>query len=204
MDQVTATYGAPDALINNAGYGLISPIESVVPEAAQRQFQANYFGTLALTQRFLPAFRERNSGTLVAVSSIGGRMAFPFFGHYNASKHALEAAFEALHHELRHTDIEVKIIEPGFTQTQFATHNMQKDYVDTEFYAQGLSELAKRLETGTTGTDPVVLGRLIFAACTGKRGLRHVAGALGKPILWARRWLPERLFLHLIGKATNP
>ena len=203
-DRVLDQFGAPDAVINNAGYGLISPIESVIPEAAQRQFQANYFGTLALTQAFLPAFRERNSGTLVAVSSIGGRMAFPFFGHYNASKHALEAAFEALHHELRHTSIQIKIIEPGFTQTNFATHNMQKDYVDEAFYADGLATLAGRLESGTTGTDPKVLGDLIFDACNGRSGLRHVAGSLGKPILWARRFLPERLFLHLIGKATNP
>lgn len=196
--------GVPDVVVHNAGYGLIAPIETADMQAMRDQFQANYFGTLDLAQRLLPAMRERGSGTQAAVTSIGGRMAFPFFGHYNATKHALEAAFEALHHELRHSDLQVKIIEPGFTQTQFATHRMEKRYRDEVFYKAGLDTLAKRLETGNTGTDPAVLGQLIFDACTQKSGLRHHAGALATPLLWARRLLPEALFLKMIGKSTNP
>lgn len=196
--------GIPDVVVHNAGYGLIAPVETAEMQAMRDQFQANYFGTLDLAQRLLPAMRERGTGVQAAVTSIGGRMAFPFFGHYNATKHALEAAFESLHHELRHSDIQVKIIEPGFTQTQFATHRMEKRFRDEAFYSKGLDTLAKRLETGNTGTDPKVLGQLIYKACTTDGGLRHHAGALAGPLLWARRWLPARLFLHLIGKATNP
>jgi len=202
-DQVLEA-GVPDVVVHNAGYGLIAPIETADMQAMRDQFQANYFGTLDLAQRLLPAMRQRGTGTQAAVTSIGGRMAFPFFGHYNATKHALEAAFEALHHELRHSDLEVRIIEPGFTQTQFATHRMEKRFREEPFYAQGLQTLAERLETGKTGTDPTVLGQLIYQACVNKTGLRHHAGALAGPLLWARRWLPQRLFLHLIGKATNP
>ncbi len=202
--QVLEHYGCPDVVVNNAGYGLIAPIESVEIEAARRQFEANYFGTVAVTRAFLPAMRARNAGVMAAVSSIGGRMAFPFFGHYNASKHALEAAYEALHHELAHSNIDVRIIEPGFTQTQFATHGMDRGYHDEPYYRGGLRSLADRLESGTTGSDPAVLGELIYRACTGKGGLRHVAGALARPILWARRWLPESWFLALITRATNP
>lgn len=196
--------GVPDVVVHNAGYGLIAPVETADMQAMRDQFQANYFGTLDLAQRLLPAMRERGTGVQAAVTSIGGRMAFPFFGHYNATKHALEAAFEALHHELRHSDLNVKIIEPGFTQTQFATHRMEKRYRDEPFYARGLNTLAERLETGNTGTDPAVLGQLIFDACTKRSGLRHHAGALAGPLLWARRLLPESLFLKMIGKSTNP
>ena len=201
---VKALVGTPDVVINNAGYGLIAPVETVETGAAERQFQANYFGTLAVTRAFLPDMRERNSGVIAAVSSIGGRMAFPFFGHYNASKHALEAAYESLHHELAHSNIRVRIIEPGFTQTQFATHGMDQSYHDEPYYVQGLTTLARRLQTGDTGTDPAVLGELIFRACTDKGGLRHAAGSLAKPLLWARRLLPEAWFLGLITRATNP
>ena len=196
--------GTPDVVVHNAGYGLISPIETADLDAVKDQFQANVFGTLDLAQRLLPAMREQGQGVQAAVTSIGGRMAFPFFGYYNASKHALEAAFESLHHELRHSPLEVRIIEPGFTQTQFATHRMEKRYRDEPYYAAGLDGLAKRLETGNTGTDPRVLGQLIFNACTQKSGLRHHAGALAGPLLWARRWLPEKWFLNLVGQATNP
>ena len=196
--------GVPDVVVHNAGYGLIAPIETADMDAMREQFQANYFGTLDLARRLMPAMRARGTGLQAAVTSIGGRMAFPFFGHYNATKHALEAAFESLHHELRHSALEVRIIEPGFTQTQFATHRMQKRYRQEAFYDAGLSTLAKRLETGNTGTPPRVLGQLIFDVCTKKSGLRHHAGALAGPLLWARRLLPQRWFLAMVGRATNP
>ena len=196
--------GVPDVVVHNAGYGLIAPIETADMQAMRDQFQANYFGTLDLARRMMPGMRERGTGLQAAITSIGGRMAFPFFGHYNATKHALEAAFEALHHELRHSDLAVRIIEPGFTQTEFATHRMEKRYEDVAFYKSGLDTLADRLETGNTGTPPAVLGQFIFDACTKKTGLRHHAGSLAAPLLWARRLLPGRWFLAMVGRATNP
>ena len=70
-------------------------------------------------------FREQGQGILMINTSIGGRMAFPYFGYYNATKHALEASYEALWYECLGSNIKIKIIEPGFTQTRFATHGMQ-------------------------------------------------------------------------------
>ena len=76
-EQVLAE-GTPDVVVHNAGYGLISPIETANLDAVKDQFQANFFGTLDLAQRLLPAMRERGEGVQAAVTSIGGRMAFPF------------------------------------------------------------------------------------------------------------------------------
>ncbi|NCX48781.1 MAG: SDR family NAD(P)-dependent oxidoreductase, partial [Gammaproteobacteria bacterium] len=114
-----------DAVFNNAGFGLIAPIESASTEAIRQQFEANYFGTMAITQKAMEHFRQHKQGVLMVNTSIGGRMAFPYFGYYNATKHALEASYESLWYECRESNIRIKIIEPGFTQTNFATHGMQ-------------------------------------------------------------------------------
>ena len=81
-------------------------------------------------------------------------MAFPYFGYYNATKHALEASYEALWYECRGSDIQIKIIEPGFTQTNFATHGMQMSGETNPYHVNGLSWLAQSMRDGTTATPP--------------------------------------------------
>jgi NAD(P)-dependent dehydrogenase (short-subunit alcohol dehydrogenase family) len=102
-----------DVLVNNAGLGMGGPLEEVPLDVAQRVFQTNYFGAIRLIQAVLPGMRERRSGTIVNISSIYGRLALATHAHYSASKHALEAASEALAQEVRAFNIRVAIIEPG-------------------------------------------------------------------------------------------
>ncbi|MDC0379990.1 SDR family NAD(P)-dependent oxidoreductase [Litorivicinus sp.] len=131
-----------DGVFNNAGFGLIAPIESASEEAIREQFEANYFATMTITQRAMAHFRTHQQGVLMVNTSIGGRMAFPYFGYYNATKHALEASYEALWYECLDSAIQIKIIEPGFTQTQFATHGMQTSGEQSPYHQDGLSWLA--------------------------------------------------------------
>lgn len=112
-----AENGVPDVLVNNAGHVVYAPIEEVSAEELRDLFQVNAFGALELATAMLPAMRERGSGTIVNVSSIGGRFVFPFFTAYNATKHTLEAFSEGLWHEVRPFGIRVKIIEPGYIDT---------------------------------------------------------------------------------------
>ncbi len=112
-------FGRVDALVNNAGYGQMGPIELIPPSACQRQFQVNVLGMIALTQSLIPAMRDQGSGRIVNISSIGGRTAFPFGGLYSASKFALESLSDVLRMELEPFNIQVCVVEPGPVSTEF-------------------------------------------------------------------------------------
>ena len=191
-----------DAVFNNAGFGLIAPIESASTEAIRQQFEANYFGTIAITQKAMEHFRQQNRGVLMVNTSIGGRMAFPYFGYYNATKHALEASYESLWHECRDSNIQIKIIEPGFTQTNFATHGMQISGETSPYHSKGLSWLAKSMQEGTTATPPTDVAKVIVCALFDEKSkLRYHAGKHSRSLLLMRKLLPDSWFQALIGKA---
>ncbi len=117
---VTDKFGKIDVLVNNAGYGLAGAIEETSTEETKAIFEANFFGTLNLTQTFLPIFRQQKSGYIIQISSHGGFKAFAGFGIYNASKFALEGFSEALAQEVAPLGIKVTIVEPGPFRTSFA------------------------------------------------------------------------------------
>lgn len=112
-------FGRVDVLVNNAGYGQMGPIELIPPEASRHQFQVNFLGPLALTQALIPAMRDQGGGRIINISSLGGRLAFPFGGMYSSSKFALEALSDALRMELEPFNIQVSVIEPGPVSTEF-------------------------------------------------------------------------------------
>jgi len=103
-------------LVNNAGISIAGPLEMLPMAELRRIFDVNFFGTIAVTQSFLPLLRE-HKGRIVNVSSIGGKLAAPFVGAYAASKFALEAASDALRIELRPFGIHVALVEPGAVKT---------------------------------------------------------------------------------------
>ncbi|MBV8883230.1 MAG: SDR family oxidoreductase [Chroococcidiopsidaceae cyanobacterium CP_BM_RX_35] len=114
-----AQFGRVDALVNNAGYGQMGPVELIPYQAVQRQFQINLLGPMALIRALVPTMREAGGGRIVNISSLGGRMAFPFGGLYSASKFALEALSDTLRMELAPFNIHVSVIEPGPVSTEF-------------------------------------------------------------------------------------
>lgn len=193
-----------DAVVNNAGFGLIAPIESAENAAIRAQFEANFFATMQLTQHAMAHFRNANAqGTLMVNTSIGGRMAFPYFGYYNATKHALEAAYEALWYECADSDIRIKIIEPGFTQTQFATHGMRHSGASHPSHSHALERLATAMKTGQTASDPdVVAQKIEHALFDGTRRLRYAAGKHAGTLLFLRKVLPDAWFQALVKKAV--
>ena len=110
--------GRIDVVVNNAGYPLWGPVEEASIEEIKREFDVNVFGAVRVVQAALPFMRRQHSGVVVQMSSISGRVvAGPFWGHYAASKHALEALSEALAYELRPFGIRVVLIEPGSYDT---------------------------------------------------------------------------------------
>src|SRR5271167_263538 len=119
VTQAFAKFGQVDVLVNNAGYGVAGAIEEVSEAEFMPMFGTNVFGLLRVTRAFLPYLRRRRSGHILNLSSIGGVVAGPGIGFYNATKFAVEGISEALAAELAPLGIRVTIIEPGPFRTDF-------------------------------------------------------------------------------------
>jgi short-subunit dehydrogenase len=117
--QTTASYGPVDVLVNNAGYGLAGAVEEATEDEFMPMFETNVFGLIRVTQALLPHFRGRKTGHILNLSSIGGLVATPGMGFYNATKFAVEGLSEALAQELAPLGIHVTIVEPGPFRTDF-------------------------------------------------------------------------------------
>jgi NADP-dependent 3-hydroxy acid dehydrogenase YdfG len=119
VTQAFAQFGQVDVLVNNAGYGVAGAIEEVSEAEFMPMFETNVFGLLRVTRAFLPHLRKQRSGHILNLSSIGGVVASPGMGFYNATKFAVEGISEALAGELAPLGIRVTIIEPGPFRTDF-------------------------------------------------------------------------------------
>jgi NAD(P)-dependent dehydrogenase (short-subunit alcohol dehydrogenase family) len=119
VTQAIAKFGQVDVLVNNAGYGVAGAIEEVSEAEFMPMFETNVFGLLRVTRAFLPQFRKQRSGNILNLSSIGGVVAGPGIGFYNATKFAVEGLSESLAAELAPLGVHVTIIEPGPFRTDF-------------------------------------------------------------------------------------
>jgi NADP-dependent 3-hydroxy acid dehydrogenase YdfG len=119
VDQVTEQQGAVDVLINNAGYSQSGAVESVPLEDVRAQFETNVFGLIRMCQLALPSMRDQQSGKIVNIGSMGGRLTFPGGGLYHATKYSVEAISDALRFEVQGFGVNVILIEPGLITTGF-------------------------------------------------------------------------------------
>lgn len=117
--QVLESTGRIDVLVNNAGVGIAASVEDTRPDDMQRQMDTNFLGPLRVCQAVLPAMRALGSGRIIQMSSIAARIGIPFQGAYSASKSALEGMSEALSMELKPFGIDVVLIQPGDTKSNF-------------------------------------------------------------------------------------
>ena len=114
-----AAFGKVDVLVNNAGYGVNGAIEEVSEDEFEPMFQTNIYGLIRTTRAFLPHMRERRSGHIFNLSSIGGLIGGAGWGFYNTTKFAVEGFSEALAAEMKPLGISVTIVEPGPFRTDF-------------------------------------------------------------------------------------
>jgi len=115
--------GAIDVLVNNAGVGMLGPFESTSMDAVRDVFETNTFGTMAMTQAFLPQFRARRAGAVVNVASTVTLKALPLLPVYTASKAAVVAFTQSLALELKEFNIRVGVVLPGMApETAFASN----------------------------------------------------------------------------------
>ena len=120
VDAAIQTFGGLDVLVNNAGYGNVCPVEDTSLADFRAQIETNLFGVIIMTKAVLPYFRERGSGHVIQISSIGGRVGPPGRAPYAAAKFGVEGFSESLAKEVGPLGIRVTIVEPGGFRTDFA------------------------------------------------------------------------------------
>jgi NAD(P)-dependent dehydrogenase (short-subunit alcohol dehydrogenase family) len=118
VGEVLGHAGRIDVLVNNAGYLCEGAVEEITIAEAKAQFETNYFGVVRVTGAVLPGMRAQRSGHVITLSSLSGLVPVPFWGHYNASKFAVEGLMETLRHEVRPFGIRVALVEPGNIRTE--------------------------------------------------------------------------------------
>ncbi len=199
-------FGEIDVLVNNAGYAVLGAFETSTPAQIQRQFDTNVFGLMQTTRAVLPHFRDRKQGVIVNVASIGGRVAFPLYSLYHATKWAVEGFSESLQHELLAFNIRVKIIEPGPIKTDFykrsADRSNNPDFPEYDNFSDRV--LTTLNKVGTTGASPEVVAKTIYGASTDNSWkLRYPADPMAKKLLFLRKILPDFLFTKIVRQSTN-
>ncbi len=176
LEKILDQDGKIDALINNAGYGIIGLEEGISIEEVQQLFDVNFFGSLRLIQQAVPQMRSQHFGHIINVSSTSGVRAIPGLGLYAASKFALEGLSEALAVTLSPWNIQVSIIEPGTVKNDFAQHCLASASPSDNPFATLLSEnlAAKLVSLAINGQECDEIGRLILeVAETEKPNLRY-------------------------------
>ncbi|RZK37120.1 MAG: SDR family oxidoreductase [Pedobacter sp.] len=179
-------FGTIDVLLNNAGYGAYGPLESFSREKISRQFNTNVIGLLDVTKALLPHFRVNRSGTIINISSIGGKMAFPLGTLYHGTKFAVEGISESLKYEVSEFGGKVKIIEPGAIITDFTGRSLDfsNDTSYTE-YQPLIEKVMSAMQSLFQYASPAsVIANVIFQAATDDTTqLRYTAGEDAKFML---------------------
>ena len=204
-ERVLSAYGCPDVVVNNAGTLQWGPVELASAAEIESIYRVNVFSQIELIRGFVPAMRERGSGTIANVTSLGGRMVFPFFTIYNSTKHALEGFSEGLWHELAPFGIRVKAIEPGFVQTAIWDKTLRDASGRTKAgpppyteYMATMAEFERSISKRTSSSDAAK--EVCAAIMDDSDRLRYPIGAYARPILRARRVFGDQFMMRFFHK----
>lgn len=209
VEKIIADNGRLDVLINNAGYGSYGAVEDVPLQEAREQFEVNVFGAARLTQLVLPHMRAQRSGTIVNITSVGGRMCTSLGAWYHATKFALEALSDCLRMELKPFGIDVVVIEPGGVKSEWGGIAAQKVRAasGTGPYAPQASAVANSLSSEANErrmSSPDLIAKTIVKSVRARRPkTRYAVGFGAKPMIFLHNTLPNRTFDAFMRRATG-
>lgn len=199
--QIQLGHGGIDVLVNNAGFGLYGSMEETTLEDARYQFEVNLFGMARLTQLTLPAMRKKGGGTIINISSIGGKIYTPLGSWYHATKHAVEGWSDCLRIELAPFGIHVVIIEPGTIATEWGKvmldpmlkRSGQGPY---QLLAQAMTTVIRCTygKEGSASPPSVVADAILEAVRARRPKTRYVMGQMAKPLMFIRKYFGDRIF----------
>ncbi len=181
IETAASHFGGVDILVNNAGMGIYGTVDELHLDDLRNVFEVNFFGPLAALQAAVPIMRRSGGGTIVNVSSIVGKFPQPLGGGYTATKFALQGASGAARAELKRDNIDVVLVCPGLTDTEFSQHS--RISVPGAEHRQG-----ERHSLGQ-GVNPARVGRRTVAAI--RRGEREVYISLfDRALVWVALHFP--------------
>lgn len=200
VGRVLEERGRIDVLVNNAGYGSFGALEQVDLAEGRRQFEVNVFGLARMTQLVLPAMRSAGRGRIINVSSIGGKFYEPLGAWYHATKFAVEGMSDALRLELKPHGVDVAIIEPASTVSEWGRISAEGLLASSgtgpyAAQARHMADVLASRDRPATSTQPAVIAAAVLHAATAARPrTRYPAGRGASAILGLRRILPDRLY----------
>jgi NAD(P)-dependent dehydrogenase (short-subunit alcohol dehydrogenase family) len=208
IDKIVAENNRIDVLVNNAGYGLFGSLEDLSIEEIKALFETNFFGVIRVTQKVLPVMRMQTSGggTIVNVSSVGGRVGVPVLSAYQSTKFALEGLSESMSYELTPFGIRVVIIEPGFIRTNIMNSSISaKKALDPKSPYFPLTRKVENhfksmtMDNAPSSSPPEEVAKTILQAVTSENPqLRYTVGNDAAAIMQAKRTMSDAEFGNLI------
>lgn len=204
VDRIAAENGGVDVLINNAGFATYGAMEDTALADARYQFEVNLFGLARLTQLVLPYMRQQGAGTIVNISSMGGKIYTPMGAWYHATKHAVEGWSDCLRLELKPFGIDVIVIEPGIMQTEFGDvlvgplleRSGEGAYADL---ATKVAEATTAMKEANGGSPASLIADVIAHSIAAKRPkTRYVAGRYAQPLIVMRKLFGDRVFDRVV------
>jgi NAD(P)-dependent dehydrogenase (short-subunit alcohol dehydrogenase family) len=195
-------FGAIDVLVNNAGFGVFGPLEGITAEQLEQQFKVNVFGMAAMIRHVLPVMRRQHRGTIINMSSIGGRIATPFVSAYYSTKFAVEGLSEALRYELKAHGIRVKLIEPAHFKTSFIERSLERWAGHASYEPQMSNMKAWVADADARAPEASPVAEMILKAATDASDrLRYpVRGGL---MLAIHAVLPDSVWRVMLGAGMN-
>jgi len=206
IERILGEHGRIEVLVNNAGYGSYGAVENVPIDEARRQFEVNVFGLARLVQLVTPGMRERGSGRIINISSIGGKFYEPLGAWYHATKFAVEGFSDSLRLELAPYGIRVVLIEPGPIRTEWNTiarDALTESSAGTAYERQAEGVRARMVsgDQPALSSGPDVVAKQIARAATVRRPkTRYPVGRGARSIVTARRLLPDRAMDAVISR----
>lgn len=210
VDAVVEEHGRIDALVNNAGYGAMLPLEELPVEAMQRMFDVNVFGLHRLTQMVLPHMRTQDRipgwgrGRIINIGSAAGHLSLPVMGAYCATKFAVRALTASLRSEVRRFGIRAVIVEPGSIKTNFSHRSIAESAApgtaDRNGPYAGLHHNWDRVRemAGGSGPPPSYIARMVRKAVMRRRPRYRYIGPIDAwGARFAARFVPDPLIMRL-------
>ena len=201
VKQIQDGHSGIDVLVNNAGFGMYGAMEESTLADARYQFEVNLFGMARLTQLALPAMRKKGSGTIINISSMGGKIYTPLGSWYHATKHAVEGWSDCLRIELAPFGIQVVIIQPGAIATEWGNVMLEPMLKRSgrgpyQVMAQAMAKaMRSSYEKVGAASPPSVVADAILQAVRARRPkTRYVMGKLAKPLMFIRKYFGDRVF----------
>lgn len=188
-----------NVLVNCAGFQEQGAVEDMSTEKFREHFETNFFGSLDCVKAALPMLRERD-GRIINISSIAGKATIPFLGAYSASKHAVEGFSDALRMELRDSEVDVVVVEPGPIKTGFneKAENALERYIPGSRYSQDYRD---RINSANDGAEPDKAAETVVKAVESSRPrTRYTVTLQALLVKKLKPFVPSKLFDFLASR----